>query len=473
VLLDENDQPGGQLFKQIHRFFGTSEHYASQRGYQIGRKLLAEVEELGVDVRLSTVVWGAFGGPVLACATANGDSYHLPADRVILATGASELAIDFPGWTLPGVMGAGAAQTLANIHRVLPGRRVLMVGSGNVGLIVSFQLMQAGAKVAAVVEAAPQIGGWLVNAARVRRAGVPVLTRHTIVEATGRDQVTGAVVAQIDESGQPVPGTERRFRVDLVCLAVGLRPQNELARMLDLRMVDDPARGGRVPWRDGRMRSSDERVYVAGDLAGITEASSAMEEGRIAGRAAAASLGYGSAEETERIIGEAHERLSLLSREVSPIPLSALSTRARPWRHADGPTAVIECPQPIPCDPCERICPQGAIHVGPDPMTPPAIEPAKCNGCLRCVRECPGMAIFVVDRDAGNGEAKVAIPWEFLPLPQVGDEGRGLDRAGRSVCPARVVEVLPFRRLGDTAVVIVGMPLPYLNRVRGFRAVAR
>lgn len=473
VLLDENEQAGGQLFKQIHRFFGTSDHYAGERGYEIGRKLLAEVRELRVDVRLSTVVWGAFEGPVLACATSSGDSCHLPADRVILATGASELASNFPGWTLPGVMGAGAAQTLANLHRVLPGRRVLMVGSGNVGLIVGFQLMQAGAQVAAVVEAAPHIGGWLVHAARLRRAGVPILTRHTIVEAIGRDRVTGALIAQIDEPGQPVAGTERRLRVDLVCLAVGLRPQNELARMLGVRMVDDPARGGRVPWRDRRMRTSDEHVYVAGDLGGIAEASTAMEEGRIAGRAAAASLGYGSEQEAERVIAEAHVRLSLLSNEVRPVPLSALSRRGQPQRHADGPTAAIECPQPIPCDPCEKLCRRGAIHVGPDPMAPPVIDPAKCNGCLRCVRECPGMAIFVVDRDAGNGEATVAIPWEFLPVPSAGDTGRGLDRAGRSICPARVVKVLPFRRPGDTAVVVMAIPLRCSHRVRSFRPANR
>ncbi len=342
------------------------------------------------------------------------------------------------------------------------------MGSGNVGLIVGFQLMQAGARIAAVVEAAPHIGGWLVHAARLRRAGVPILTRRTIVEATGRDQVTGAVIAQVDESGEPVPDAERRLRVDLICLAVGLRPQTELARMLGLKMVDDPGRGGRVPWRDEQMRTSDDRVYVAGDLAGIAEASTAMEEGRIAGRAAAASLGYGSGDEAEGIIGEARERLTLLSREISPVPVSG--SRVRRLRPADGPTAVIECPQPIPCDPCERLCRQGAIRIGPDPMTPPAIDPAKCNGCLRCVRGCPGMAIFVVNRDAGNGEATVALPWEFLPLPHVGDEGRGLDRAGRSICPGRVTKVFPFRRPGDTAIVVVAVPLHYANRVRGFRA---
>jgi sarcosine oxidase subunit alpha len=467
VLLDENDRPGGQLFKQIHRFFGTSDHHAGERGYEIGRRLLAQVRELGVDVRLSTVVWGAFEGPVLGCATAEGQSYFVEPERLILATGASELAIAFPGWTLPGVMGAGAAQTLMNLHRVLPGRRVLMVGSGNVGLIVAFQLMQAGAKVAAIVEAAPRIGGWDVHANRVRRAGVPILTRHTVVQATGRRHVTGAVVAQLEKSGAPLEGTERRLRADLICLAVGLRPQTQLAGMLDLAMIDDPRRGGRVPARDRLMRTSDERVYVAGDLGAIAEASIAMEEGRIAGRAAAASLGHGDASETDRLLVAARERIGVLASPIPPAaPPPGASASPTPL---PGPTPAIECYERIPCDPCESSCPVGAIHVGPDPTALPTVEATKCTGCLRCVRLCPGMAIFVVQPGPEAGEATIAIPWEFLPLPAVGHVGRGLDRSGRSVCAARIVRTLPSGKAGDTAIVQVAVPLRYGSRVRGFR----
>jgi len=468
VLLDENDRPGGQLLKQIHRFFGTKEHYAGERGYEIGRKLLDQVHSLGVDVHLSTVVWGAFEGPILGCAAADGRSYFLCAERVVLATGASELALAFPGWTLPGVMGAGAAQTLMNLHRVLPGTRVLMVGSGNVGLIVSFQLMQAGARTAAIVEAAPRLGGWEVHADRVRRAGVPILTRHTILEALGKDHVTGVVIAALDDSGAPVPGTERHLRVDLVCLAVGLKPQTQLAGMLGLAMIDDPRRGGRVPARDARMRSSDDRVYVAGDLGAISEASIAMEEGRLAGRAAAASLGYGEAVETDDLCAQARERIAVLSRPVLPAQRSR--RRRLPATGPARPTPLIECHQRIPCDPCETCCPTGAIRIGPDPTGLPVADPAKCTGCLRCVRLCPGMAIFVIGPGPRPDEATVALPWEFLPLPTVGHVGRALDRAGRPLCEARVVRVLPFRRRGETAVVQVAVPLRGAHRLRAFRA---
>jgi sarcosine oxidase subunit alpha len=466
TLLDESDRPGGQLVKQIHRFFGTSDHHAGVRGYEIGRKLLDEVHELGVDVRLSTVVWGAFAGPVLGCATAEGESYALEPKRLILATGASELAVAFPGWTLPGVMGAGAAQTLMNLHRVLPGERVLMVGSGNVGLIVAFQLMQAGARIAAIVEATPQIGGWDVHADRVRRAGVPILTRHTVVEALGTDHVTSAVIGQLDGRGEVRLGSERRLRVDLICLAVGLRPQTQLAGMLDLAMTHDPRRGGRVPRRDGRMRSSDECVHVAGDVGTISEASIAMEEGRIAGRAAAAALGHGEDGETERVIEEARARIELLQGEVGR---RQRPRRLRTFTGEDaGATPVIECYQRIPCDPCEAACPTGAIRVGPDPTALPTVEQSKCTGCLRCVRDCPGMAIFVIRPGPEPGEATIAMPWEWLPLPNVGAAGRGLDRAGRRVCGARVVRVVPPRKVGDTAVVEVAVSARHAGRVRGF-----
>jgi Fe-S-cluster-containing hydrogenase component 2 len=210
------------------------------------------------------------------------------------------------------------------------------------------------------------------------------------------------------------------------------------------------------------MQSSHERVYVAGDLGGIAEASTAMEEGRIAGIAAASSLGLPTGESS---LGEARERLALLSREVP----TTFPRQPPPRQRRRSPLGVIECDQPIPCNPCEAACRQGAIRIGPDPMRPPVVDPDRCTGCLRCLRECPGMAIFVVDEGAGDGEATVAMPWEFLPLPKVGERGQGLDRSGRRVCPARVVNVRPFRRRGDTAIVTVAVPMQHARRARGFR----
>ncbi|KKM10781.1 pyridine nucleotide-disulfide oxidoreductase [Clostridiales bacterium PH28_bin88] len=290
TVFDENGLPGGQLFKQIHKFFGSREHQAGTRGFKIGEDLLAETRRLGVDVHLNATVYGLYQHRQLAVMENMASSLY-QAGALILATGASENALSFPGSTLPGVMTAGAAQTLINLHRVLPGRRVLMVGSGNVGLIVSYQLMQAGADVVALVEAAPHISGYGVHAAKVRRAGVPILTSHTVREVSGSQEVESATIVELDEGCRPVPGTEKTLEVDTVCLAVGLTPLAEMAWMAGCRFAYIPKLGGHVPLHDGNMETTVKGIYVAGDITGVEEASSAMEEGRLAGVAAAEALG--------------------------------------------------------------------------------------------------------------------------------------------------------------------------------------
>jgi NADPH-dependent 2,4-dienoyl-CoA reductase/sulfur reductase-like enzyme len=311
TLIDENARPGGQLFKQIHKFFGSEAHRAGVRGVQIGQDLLQEAHEADVEIRLNTVVYGLFDDKCLGLVCGD-HTEDLQADAIILATGANESALTFPGWTLPGVMGAGAAQTLINIHRTLPGRRVLMIGAGNVGLIVTYQLLQAGAEVVAIVEGLSHISGYGVHASKVRRAGVPIFTSHTILRAEGEESVKRAVIAQVDENWQPLSGTERILEVDTVCLAVGLSPLAELPWMARARFVHVPALGGWVPAHDEDMRTSLPGIYVAGDLAGIEEASTAMEEGRLAGLAAAEALGHLSPEEGQKKKAQVRERLAAL-----------------------------------------------------------------------------------------------------------------------------------------------------------------
>lgn len=292
ILMDENAAPGGQLFKQIHKFFGSQEHKAGVRGFEIGRELLAESLRLGIDVRLKTEVVGIGAGLKVWAVEDRSRSYTVEASKLILATGATENALSFSGWTLPGVMTAGCAQTLINVHRVLPGKRVLMIGSGNVGVIVAYQLMQAGAEVAAVIEALPRLGGYGVHTAKVRRAGVPFRCSTTIIRAEGSESVERAVIARVDEKFQPIPGTEETLEVDTICLAVGLTPSIELACLAGCREIYVPELGGNMPAHDEYMRSNLESVYVVGDIAGVEEASTAMEEGRLAGVHAAWAMGY-------------------------------------------------------------------------------------------------------------------------------------------------------------------------------------
>jgi len=262
-------------------------------------------------VLLNAAVYGIYEDKTLAYIK-DGKDYALQADRIVIAAGASENALAFPGCTLPGVMGAGAAQTMINVHRVLPGKKILMVGSGNVGLIVSYQLMQAGADVVALIEAAPQIGGYGVHAAKIRRAGVPVYVSTTIKEVIGEEAVERVVITSLDEKWQPVPGTERTLEADTVCLAVGLSPLTELAWMAGCEFTFIPPLGGHVPIHDENMETTLPGIYVAGDITGVEEASSAMEEGRLAGVASAESLGYYDEETAKALKDEIWQRLNSL-----------------------------------------------------------------------------------------------------------------------------------------------------------------
>ena len=293
LLIDENKRLGGQLVKQIHKFFGSEAHHAGVRGYQIARRLLRDVEDAGVTVASNALAYGLFPEKELGVVW-DGKHCQVSAERIVLAAGAKENYLAFPGSTLPGVMGAGAAQTMANINRVLPGRRIVMLGSGNVGLIVSYQLMQAGADVVAVVEGADHIGGYGVHAAKLRRAGVPFYLSHTVTRASGDGALARVEIVQVGKNWQSIPGTELTLEADTLCLAAGLNPMTELAWMAGCAFLYLPAFGGHVPAHDAKMETTVPGVYVAGDITGVEEASTAMEEGRMAGLSAAESLGYGA-----------------------------------------------------------------------------------------------------------------------------------------------------------------------------------
>ncbi|HEX78214.1 MAG TPA: FAD-dependent oxidoreductase [Dehalococcoidia bacterium] len=308
TLFEREDVLGGQLVKQIHKFFGSEKQYAATRGIEIARILARQVEvSENIQALPGTTVLGRYRDGSLMVERGQSVEIWQP-QRLIVATGASETMLPFPGNDLPGVYGAGAVQTLMNVYGVAPGRRVLMVGAGNIGLIVSFQLLQAGINVEAVVEAAPQVGGYLVHAAKLRRQGVPILTSHTIKEAHGVDGVEGATIVQVSEDWQPIDGTERFLEVDTVCLAVGLSPLAELLWQAGCQMRYVPELGGHSPVRNEHMETTVKGVYAAGDVAGVEEASTALLEGQIAGLAAAASLGY-SSEDLPRLLDEAMSEL--------------------------------------------------------------------------------------------------------------------------------------------------------------------
>jgi len=311
TLIDENFKPGGQLFKQIHRFFGSKDNFAGERGFEIGNMLLGDAEKYGVKVLLKNVAWGLF--EKLKVGISDGNKINiLEPERVLISTGAIENSIAFPGWTLPNIMGAGAAQTMINVNRVLPGKKVITVGSGNVGLIVSYQLVQAGAEVLAVIEALPKVGGYQVHASKITRMGIPILTSHTIKRANGNKEVENVTIVQLDQKFNEIIGSEFDLDCDLVCIAVGLRPLAELCWMSGMRFDFISELGGFVPVHDENMQSSIKGVYLAGDLTGVEEASTAMEEGKLAGLAVAESLVKINKNKFNKEVSEVRERLRSL-----------------------------------------------------------------------------------------------------------------------------------------------------------------
>lgn len=294
VLAERMPHLGGQLIKQTHMFFGSEKQYASTRGIDIAQILLDKLTNLpAVEIMMNTTVLGVFedGVATLDC---DGVYSKVKPERMIIATGAAEKSLIFPNNDLPGIYGAGAVQTLMNTYGVLPGDKVLMVGAGNIGLIVSYQLMQAGVQVQAIIDAAPNIGGYLVHASKIRRMGVPILTSHTVVRAEGAETLERAVIGELDKHWSLIPGTEKTIEADVMCISVGLSPLSELLFQAGCEMKMVKEFGGFVPVRNELLQTTVPTLFIAGDVGGIEEASSAMVEGHLAGINAALSLGLDS-----------------------------------------------------------------------------------------------------------------------------------------------------------------------------------
>lgn len=495
AVFDENEKPGGQLFKQIHKFFGSREHRAKIRGFQIGKELLEEARAQGVHVHLNATVMGLYENKEIL--VREGDvTGHYKGDAVIVATGARENMIPFDGWTIPGVLGAGAAQTMMNLHGVRPGSRVLMVGSGNVGLVVSYQIMQAGIKVEAVVDAAPRVGGYGVHASKIARAGVPFYLSHTVIKAIGTEHVEKAVIAEVDGRFQPIPGTEKELEVDTICMAVGLSPMSQILAMAGCETKEC---GGTVPVVDEYLETSLENVFAAGDVAGIEEASSAMITGRIAGTAASFKLGYLDKEICIKEIKGLRSSLQQLHEGMfSPqnrgrcdikttdegITISQNLLKKGYIEEEElerfpgvikgkvkGLHPVIECTQNIPCNPCQDACKFGCIKVGDKITRLPEVDiNATCAGCGKCVASCSGQAIFLIDEDYDDTYGTVTMAYEFLPYPKEGTRGIACGRDGKAVCEAEVINCRISSGMDHTALLTIKVPKDMVMKARFFQA---
>ncbi len=303
TLVDSYDTPGGQYYRQMAEFLMDE---SSPRQRQ-GRELWRKVTDAGVRILSHTVVWGTAEGNTLALHGPKAPPL-LQAQAIILATGAYDRPVAFPGWTLPGVMTAGAARTLLT-QGVVPGKRVLLAGTGPLQLVVGAELVRAGVEVVAVLEAADYLwravrhlgavwGQWerlgegLSSRLSLLAGGVPYRSGWGVVAASGTDQVDQVTIARLDKSWYPVAGSEETVACDTLCIGYGFVPNDSISTLLGARQEWRLELGGRVPERNARMETSVPGVYAVGDAAGIGGVQLALVEGRIAGIAAAAQAGH-------------------------------------------------------------------------------------------------------------------------------------------------------------------------------------
>lgn len=303
LVLDERKVAGGQYFKQPAADAPLLDAQQSD-----GADLLAAAREAGAELLGGVEIWGAFAGPLLYAVAPDGTPLVLRPKQLIVATGAYERPRMVPGWTLPGVMTTGAAQTLWRSYRSLPGKRVAVCGSGPLNLQVALELARGGADVRLVAESAPSplrrpasalalllAGPKLALAGSgmllgLRRAGVPV---HYATELA-------AIAADTDGSLRATfrrNGREETIELDALCMNDGFEPQNEILRLLGADMHYDPAFGQLRCTRTESLSTSVDGVYAVGDCCGLGGAPAAAAEGRIAGAAAAAACGFATRED--------------------------------------------------------------------------------------------------------------------------------------------------------------------------------
>jgi len=330
-IVDENPRAGGQLIKQTHKFFGSKYNYAGVRGIEIAKMLLRHLREADARWIVNASAIGYYEGKkhLLAVVQNNRKLIEVRADKIVVSTGARENMLLFPNNDLPGIYGAGGVQTLMNVYGIKPGNDALVVGAGNVGLIVGYQLIQAGVNVKMLVEAMPKIGGYVVHAAKLSRMGVPILTKHTIKTAEGKGHVERATIVELDEKWQPIEGTEEDVNVDLICLAVGLTPSSEILFQAGCKQAYIPELGGLVSIHNENLETTLNGMYVAGDVSGIEEANTAMMEGRITGANVAMALGKDSAE-AEKIREESLKHLEAL--RAGPFSERISKGKEKVWR---------------------------------------------------------------------------------------------------------------------------------------------
>jgi len=384
LVIDNNDKIGGQFLMQTHQFFffEKEQKFGGMRGFDIAKTLAGDNLD---GIFLNSSVWDILEGKRLAVKNIVSDEiYYVDAEYLVIATGAVPFMPAFENDDLPGVYTAAVVQKMMNSEFTLLGKNVLTVGAGNIGYLTSYQLVQAGANVKAIIEAMPREGGFPVQANRVRRLGIPVILSHILLKAIPNEDKTGiigAIVAEC-ENFVPIPGKEKIISdIDAINICTGLVPDDQLL-----------IKGKEIFGR---------QVFGAGDAIRIGEGTSAVVRGK--------QVAYEILEEMQEnynydnYLATSKEYIDSQQHPVKVIDQPFFPTEKR---LNDKPFVLIDCLYGFACNPCEFACPHGAI-TKTSTSTVPKINFDKCVGCMDCVYQCPGLAIFGYN---------IKKEWLFLPI---------------------------------------------------------
>ena len=289
VLVIERDSvPGGILNQCIHNGFGLHTFREELTGPEYAARFLRRAEELGVAIRLSTMVLSLTNERVLTVTSRERGVEQLRGRAVILAMGCRERprgALNIPGYRPAGIYSAGTAQRLVNLEGFMPGREVVILGSGDIGLIMARRLTLEGAEVLGVYEAKPTPSGLTRNIHQcLHDYNIPLHLSHTVTRVFGADRLTGVEVAEVDEHMRPIPGTEQRIDCDALIVSVGLIPENELAESLGVPL-DGHTRG---PVCDGQLMTEVPGIFSCGNALHVNDLVDYVSaSGELAGKSAA------------------------------------------------------------------------------------------------------------------------------------------------------------------------------------------
>ncbi len=288
VILERDKELGGILNQCIHNGFGLHTFKEELTGPEYAGRFIDQVKTLGIEYRLNTMVMEISHEKVVTAMNREDGLFKIQAEAVILAMGCRERprgALNIPGYRPAGIFSAGTAQRLVNMEGYLPGREVVILGSGDIGLIMARRMTLEGAKVKVVAELMPYSGGLKRNIVQcLDDYGIPLKLSHTVVDIKGKERLEGVTLAEVDGRGKPIPGTEEFYSCDTLLLSVGLIPENELSSGMGVEL--NPVTSG--PRVNESLETNLEGVFACGNVLHVHDlVDFVSEEAKAAGKNAA------------------------------------------------------------------------------------------------------------------------------------------------------------------------------------------